>query len=57
MKTAMGDEAAVKAHIPMAEAAGATREEVVDAILMALTVSGSRGVVTCLPEVVRQYGG
>jgi len=56
MKAAMGDDTAVRAHIPMAKAAGATREEVVDAILMTLTVSGIRGVVHCLPEVVNQYG-
>ena len=55
MKAAMGDDAAVTAHIPMAKAAGATREEVIDAILMTLTVSGIRGVVHCLPEAVKQY--
>ncbi len=55
MKASMGDAAAVKAHVPMAKAAGATKAEVVDAILMTLTVSGVRGVVTCLPEVVRQF--
>ncbi len=55
MKAAAGDEGAVRAHIPMAKQMGATREEVVDAILMTLTVSGIRGVVTCLPEVVRQF--
>ena len=55
MKAAMGDDTAVKAHIPMAKAAGATREEVIDAILMTLTVSGIRGVVHCLPEAVKQY--
>lgn len=55
MKTAMGDDMAVKAHIPMAKTAGATREEVVDAILMTLTVSGISGVVHCLPEAVKQY--
>jgi len=55
MKAAMGDDMAVKAHIPMAKAAGATRQEVVDAILMTLTVSGVRGVVHCLPEVVSQF--
>ena len=55
MKASMGDEMAVKAHVPMAKTAGATREEVVDAILMTLTVSGIRGVVTCLPEAVRQF--
>ena len=51
----MGDDMAVSAHVPMAMAAGATKEEVVDAILMTLTVSGIRGVVHCLPEVVKQY--
>lgn len=55
MKASVGDEMAVRAHIPMAKAAGATREEVVDAILMTLTVSGIRGVVTCLPEAVKQF--
>jgi len=45
MKAAMGDDTAVRAHIPMAKAAGASREEVIDAILMTLTVSGIRGVV------------
>lgn len=57
MKAAAGDERAVRMHIPMAKAAGATKDEVVDAILMTLTVAGVRGVVTCLPEAVRQYGG
>ena len=56
MKAAIGDESAVRAHIPMAKAAGATREEVIDAILMTLTVSGIRGVAYCLPEAVKQYG-
>jgi len=55
MKAAMGDDTAVKAHIPMARQAGATREEVIDAILMTLTVSGIRGVVHCLPEAVTQF--
>lgn len=55
MKAAMGDDMAVKAHVPMAKAAGATREEVVDAILMTLTVSGIRGVAHCLPEAVKQF--
>lgn len=55
MKAAMGDEMAVKAHVPMAKQAGATREEVIDAILMTLTVSGIRGIVNCLPAAVKQY--
>ena len=55
MKASAGDQMAVRAHVPMAKAAGATREEVVDAILMTLTVSGIRGIVTCLPEAVQQF--
>ena len=55
MKASMGDTIAVRAHVPMAKAAGATREEVVDAVLLTLTVSGVRGVVTCLPEVISQF--
>jgi AhpD family alkylhydroperoxidase len=55
MKAAMGDEMAVKAHVPMAKQAGATREEVVDAIFMTLTVSGVRGVVHCLPGAVKEF--
>jgi AhpD family alkylhydroperoxidase len=55
MKATMGDDMAVKAHVPMAKAAGATRQEVVDAILMTLTVSGIRGVVHCLPEAVSRF--
>lgn len=56
MKTAMGDETAVKAHLPMAKALGATREEVVDAILLTLTVCGISGVLRCLPLVNMVYG-
>ena len=56
MKTALGDETAVKAHLPMAKALGATREEVVDAILLTLTVCGISGVLRCLPHVNEVYG-
>ena len=55
MKASTGDEMAVKAHVPMAIQAGATKEEVVDAILMTLTVSGIKGVVTCLPGAVKAF--
>ena len=56
MKAAMGDDTAVRAHLPMARQAGATKAEVVDAILMTLTVSGVRGVVHCLPDAVKAFG-
>ncbi|MEN6443927.1 MAG: carboxymuconolactone decarboxylase family protein [Methanoregula sp.] len=56
LKASTGDDSAVRAHVPMAKAAGATKEEVVDAILMTLTVAGIRGVVHCLPDAVAQFG-
>ncbi|MFB3766502.1 MAG: carboxymuconolactone decarboxylase family protein [Methanotrichaceae archaeon] len=55
IKASNGDVSAVNAHIPMAKKLGATKEEVVDAILMTLTVSGIRGIVSCLPEVTKYF--
>jgi len=55
MKVSTGDVAVVKVHIPIAKQMGTTKEEVVDAILMTLTVSGIKGVVPCLPEAVKQF--
>ena len=57
MKAAQGDDVAVKFHVPMAKKLGATREEVVDAILITLTVSGIKGVASCLPEAVKHFEG
>jgi AhpD family alkylhydroperoxidase len=42
----------VKAHIPQALAAGATREEIMEAVLTPLPVSGINGVLECLPVVL-----
>jgi len=55
MKASQGDMAAVYAHVPMAKAEGATRGEVRDAVLMTLTVSGIRGVVSCLGPALEAY--
>jgi alkylhydroperoxidase/carboxymuconolactone decarboxylase family protein YurZ len=55
MKASEGDAMAVRVHIPMAKDSGATKEEILGAILMTLTVSGIRGVVTCLPEAARFF--
>jgi alkylhydroperoxidase/carboxymuconolactone decarboxylase family protein YurZ len=52
MKASSGDETAVKFHVPMAKQLGATKEEVIDAILLTLTVSGIKGVASCLPGAV-----
>jgi len=48
MRASQGDTGAVVAHARMAKEAGASREELRDAILMTLTVCGIRGVATCL---------
>ncbi|OFW59553.1 MAG: carboxymuconolactone decarboxylase [Candidatus Solincola sediminis] len=55
MKTALGDATAVRFHVPMAKKLGAKREEIVDAILMTLTVVGISGVVSILPEALQIY--
>jgi alkylhydroperoxidase/carboxymuconolactone decarboxylase family protein YurZ len=55
MKTAMGDDRAVRAHIPMAKSLGASREEMIDAVLMTLTVSGIAGVLKVLPHIAQIY--
>lgn len=55
MRAMQGDAGAVAAHTPMAKQAGATREELRDAILLTLTVSGIKGIVSCLPEALDIY--
>ncbi len=55
LKAAQGDETAVKFHAVMAKMLGATKAEVADAILMTLTVSGIKGVVTCLPGAIKLF--
>lgn len=56
MKAAQGDATAILFHVPMAKKLGATKEEVIDAVLLTLTVCGIRGVATCLPLIVKIYG-
>ncbi|MTI82156.1 MAG: carboxymuconolactone decarboxylase family protein [Firmicutes bacterium] len=55
IKAALGDETAVKYHVPMAKAMGATREEIKDTILLTLSTSGLRGVTSCLPSALETY--
>jgi len=55
LKTLLNDPVAVKFHVPMAKKLGAKREEIVDAILMTLTVAGIKPVVTMLPEALENY--
>lgn len=55
IKASNGDREALKFHVPMAKQLGATKSEVVDAILMTLTVSGITGVASCLPDAVTYF--
>jgi len=47
----------VRAHVPQALAAGATREEIIEAVVTPLPVSGINGVIECLQVVLELAGG
>lgn len=55
IKAAQGDADAVTAHVPMLKAAGGTRDELRDTILVTLTVNGVKGVVSCLPRALAKF--
>lgn len=55
LKASEGDQTALQFHVPMAKTLGATKEEVRDAILLTLTISGITGIATCLPEAMYFY--
>jgi len=55
MKVVTDDKNAVKYHVPMAKAAGATRDEIKDVILLSLTVNGLKGISKYLPEALEEY--
>lgn len=55
IKAAQGDADAVSAHVPMLKAAGGSRDELRDTILVTLTVNGVKGVVSCLPRALEKF--
>ena len=55
IKASQGDAGAVAAHVPMARAEGATREEIRDTVLMTLTVCGVKGMANCLVPALDAY--
>ncbi len=55
MKAAAGDALAAGFHVMMAKNLGAKKAEVIDALLVTLTVCGISGVAGCLPAVVNAY--
>lgn len=46
----------VNAHVPHAVKAGASKEEIVEAVLTTLPVAGINGVLGCLPLVMEHFG-
>jgi len=55
MKVVTDDKNAVKFHVPMAKAAGATRDEIKETILLSLTVNGLKGISNYLPDALEIY--
>ena len=55
MKVVTDDKNAVKFHIPMAKAAGATRDEIKEVILLSVTVNGLKGISNYLPDALAIY--
>ena len=55
IKASLGDAESIRWHAPMAKKAGATREEVRDAVLISLTVSGIKGVSSCLAVALETF--
>ncbi len=55
MKVVTDDKNAVKFHVPMAKAAGATRDEIKEVILLSLTVNGLKGISNYLPDALAIY--
>jgi alkylhydroperoxidase/carboxymuconolactone decarboxylase family protein YurZ len=55
IKASQENSSAVVAHVPMAKAAGATREEIKNTILLTLTVCGVSGVLSCLEPALTAY--
>ncbi len=52
MKVVTDDKNAVRFHVPMAKAAGATRDEIKETILLSLTVNGLKGISNYLPDAL-----
>jgi len=54
--TAQNYPSGVRAHVPQAVKAGATRDEIIEAVLTTLPVAGINGVLECLPAVIELTG-
>jgi AhpD family alkylhydroperoxidase len=55
IRASQGETTAVTSHVPMAKRAGATRDELKEAIVMTTTVCGIKGVASCLIPALEAY--
>ncbi|MDR0415690.1 MAG: carboxymuconolactone decarboxylase family protein [Prevotellaceae bacterium] len=55
IRASQGETTAVTSHVPMAKQAGATRDELKEAILMTTTVCGIKGIASCLIPALEAY--
>ncbi len=55
IRASQGETTAVTAHVPMAKKAGATRDELKEAIVMTTTVCGIKGIASCLSVALDAY--
>jgi AhpD family alkylhydroperoxidase len=55
IRASQGETTAVTAHVQMAKQAGATRDELKEAIILTTTVCGIKGVASCLSAALEVY--
>jgi alkylhydroperoxidase/carboxymuconolactone decarboxylase family protein YurZ len=55
IRASQGETTAVTAHVPMAKQAGATRDELKEAIILTTTVCGVKGIASCLIPALEAY--
>lgn len=55
IRASQGETTAVTGHVPLAKRAGATREELKEAILMTITVCGIKGIASSLEAALEVY--
>ena len=55
IRASQGETTAVTSHVPMAKKAGATRDELKEAILLTTTVCGIKGIASCLIPALEAY--
>ncbi|GHT64964.1 hypothetical protein AGMMS50239_23690 [Bacteroidia bacterium] len=55
IRASQGETTAVTAHVPITKKAGATRDELKEAIIQTTTVCGIKGIASCLIPALEAY--